>query len=100
MHISDNKVLKNVELYFNRNVQRFGMTSLDAEDRDHLIRCGAAVVETYLGMNKYEHGSFVKAVANNDLKAAFNCADSINSKHMQFHAGLLYSAWEIAHGPD
>ena len=97
MHIENEKVLTNVEKFFNSNAQRLGLTSLNEEDKEHLIRCGAAVIETYLGINRYQHGSFVKAVAENNLRDAFNFADGINSRHMQFHACLLSLAWELAH---
>lgn len=96
MHISNEKVLNNVKVYFNRNSDRLDLTSLNEEDSDHLIRCGAAVIETYLGINKYQHGSFAKAVAENNLRDAFNFADRVNRQHMQFHACLLPLAWELA----
>jgi hypothetical protein len=95
MTLTDKTVLARVTELFEKNAEWLGLDQLDLEEKEHLIQCGSAVVETYLGLNRYQHGSFVKAVAENNLRDAFNCADDINARGMKFHAMLLTRAYSL-----
>ncbi len=97
MTIENQKILERVTELFQKNAAWLGLHTLNEEDKQHLIQCGAAVVETYLGLNRYEHGSFVKAVAENNLREAFGRADAVNTQGMKFHAMLLTSAYQLAY---
>ena len=62
----------------------------DTEAKAHVINIGTAIMLNRLGINTYP-GSFVQAVLDNDLSAAFMRADSINSQAMKFYAMMMYN---------
>jgi hypothetical protein len=95
MTITNEKILDRVKKFYRENAAWLGLAGLDEEEQDHLIQCGAAIIETYLGVNKYPHGSFVNAVAENNLRDAFAFADSTNTRGMKFHAMLLLQAYQF-----
>jgi hypothetical protein len=96
----EERLLIKIRKIFNENKVGLGLASLTEEDQDHLITCGAKAVETYLGINKYHHGSFAKAVAENNLRDAFNCADEVNTRGMKFHAMLMSMSYRLAYVDD
>ena len=57
---------------------------------DHLIEISISILNTkYPELGGYPGGSFVQAVINNDLMAAFSRADQTNQEHMLFHLRIL-----------
>lgn len=67
--------------------------NLDADEYNHIIGIGISIVETKfpeIGPG-YSGGSFVQAVADNDLMGAVGRADSINIKFLKFYCTLLYN---------
>ena len=63
---------------------------MDNESREHVVNIGTSIMMNKLGFNTFP-GSFVQAVLDNNLHAAFNRADSINQKCLRFYVMMMYS---------
>ena len=62
--------------------------SLDPEDISHIENIATSILCTKWNVG-YLGGSFVQAVVDNDLKGAFNRADSVNRDCMLFYVSLM-----------
>ena len=86
-------VTKEVTAY----LEKYGASSgvpmhilMDKESREHVISIGTSIMMNRLGFNTYP-GSFVQAVLDDKLSAAFAKADSINQKSLRFYTTMMYS---------
>jgi hypothetical protein len=61
---------------------------LFGEEREHVVNIGTSIMMNKLGFNTFP-GSFVQAVLNNDLSAAFSRADHINRQCLGFYATMI-----------
>lgn len=68
----------------------FKMQILDPDAREHIIQIGTSIISTREGIGP-PGGSFVQAIVDNDLMAAFGRADHINLNSIYFYCKLMYS---------
>ena len=68
----------------------FMMRVADPESREHVTRIGARVLMAKWSIGP-PAGSFVQAVADNNLAEAFGRADSINTDCLKFYSMLIYN---------
>jgi len=68
----------------------FMMRADDPDSRDHIKRIGAHILMAKWGVGPMP-GSFVKAVADNNLSEAFGRADSVNTDAVKFYVMLIHN---------
>lgn len=68
----------------------FGMQARDPDAREHIIQIGTSIISTRDGIGP-PGGSFVQAIVDNDLMAAFGRADHINQNSIYFYCKLMYN---------
>jgi hypothetical protein len=66
------------------------LNTWDPEVREHLVRCGTEMLLYQEGLLRWEPGSFVKAVVDNDLQGAIARADHINERALKWYLALLW----------
>jgi len=68
----------------------FARLVADRESRSHVVHCGASILLHRWGYGP-PGGSFVEAVAGNDLMEAFGRADWVNVRAIRFYCTLIYN---------
>lgn len=68
----------------------FARLVADLESRSHVVHCGASILLHRWGYGP-PGGSFVEAVAGNDLMEAFGRADWVNVRAIRFYCTLIYN---------
>lgn len=83
-------VKERVSEYLEANAKTTGVPIeiLFGEEREHVVNIGTSIMMNKLGFNTFP-GSFVQAVLNNDLSAAFGRADHINRQCLGFYATMM-----------
>ena len=83
-------VEKKIDEYKNMCGLGFMMRAADPDSRDHIKRIGAHILMAKWRIGPTP-GSFVKAVADNNLSEAFGRADSVNTDAVKFYVMLIYN---------
>lgn len=80
--------------YLERNGKHYipNFHKLEATELNHIVSCSTQILLNHWGMNKYESGSFVKSIVENNLDGAFGNADSINVNCIRFYVMLKHNA--------
>ena len=89
------RIKAKVAEFYDQHAEYNGIGHLGEESRQHVINCGTSILCTKWEVG-YPGGSFVQAVANNDLMGAFGRADYINEKAIKFYCSLMYNTGFIA----
>ena len=79
-----------VASHYIQNAIYCGVSGLNAEEQNHIIKIGTSILCTKWGVG-YEGGSFVQSFVNNDLMGAIGRADSTSYKGFKFFASLTYN---------
>ena len=87
--VTENYVIKQLNNYLtNRN----HIPGTSDDTIMHVTDIGISILETkHPEIGIYKGGSFVNAIVNNDLQAAFGKADNINQEFIKFYLILMYN---------
>ena len=80
--------------YLKRNGKHYipDFHKLNEAELNHIVSCSTQILLNHWGLNKYESGSFVKSIVENNLDSAFGNADSINVNCIRFYVMLKHNA--------
>lgn len=88
------KIRAQVEAYFDKNWLSCGVpyqfTRTGSEEREQIIDIATTIKMNEMGIDT-RSGSFIQAFLNNDLKATFAKADSINRDCIRFYLTMSYN---------
>lgn len=68
-----------------------GILNMGQDEIEHIVRIGTSVMMNRWNLNRYEPGSFVKAVVEGDLDGAFARADHINTKAIRLYVMMKHN---------
>ena len=68
-----------------------GILNMGQDEIEHIVRIGTSVMMNHWNLNRYEPGSFVKAVVEGDLDGAFARADHINTKAIRLYVMMKHN---------
>ena len=85
-------IRKQVQEYFDKNARHYIPTLelLDEDDKSHIVNTGTSIICTRHEVG-YPGGSFVQAIVNNDLRATFSNADTVNTLAVKFYLMMMYN---------
>ena len=72
-----------------------GHLVIDPEAREHIVHIGTKILCASWHVGPSGLGSFVQAFCDNDLRGAFQRADSINRQAVYFYCMLVYNVGYI-----
>jgi hypothetical protein len=86
----ENKVRGVVTEYFSKHGELYLPPYILITESEHVIDIGTSVLCTKWGIG-YPGGGFVQALMNNDLRGAFERADTVNAQAIKFYLMLMYN---------
>lgn len=87
------RIRETVESFLNENWSKYNVPQnfiTTPDSKAHIINIGTSILCTKWEVPPFG-GSFVRAVANNDLMGAYSNADTINTRCIQFYCALIYN---------
>lgn len=85
--LHETRVAQEVGKYIESNGVKYveGILNMGQEEIEHIVRIGTSIMMNHWSLNRFEPGSFVKAVVDGDLDGAFARADHINTKAIRLY---------------
>jgi hypothetical protein len=91
------RIKTEVAKYLTKNAQLVPMgLILDQESTNHIIDIGTSILMHKWRVGYLSPGSFVEAVASNDLMRSVGCADGVNKQCLAFYVTLMLNLGYIA----
>ncbi len=66
-----------------------GIADLSQDEIEHILRIGTEIMINYWGHGKYQPGSFVQSILDNDLKGSFSKADATNQRAVKLYVMMM-----------
>ena len=66
-----------------------GIGDFSQDEMERILRIGTEIMINYWGYGKYQPGSFVQSILDNDLEGSFGRADHINQRAIKLYVMMM-----------